>query len=141
VRIDHNTGFVDGKGIAALDVNPPATTIGHLVVTNNIFTYGQYGIIGGGKSPGTESINAYAPDAVFTHNVLVGEPPGSRPYPAGNFFPSSLDQVGFVDVSRMDCHLVPKSRFRRAATDGGSVGADVHAIEVATAGVEPGTPR
>ena len=59
---------------------------------------------------------------MIRRNVFVGGP-ASR-YPPDNFFPSSLDDVGFVDLRSGDYRLSSTSRFREAGTDGRDPGVD-----------------
>jgi hypothetical protein len=49
---------------------------------------------------------------IVRRNVLVGGPAAS--YPTDNFFPPSLDGVGFVERQRGDYRLAPSSAFKRA---------------------------
>jgi hypothetical protein len=59
-------------------------------------------------------------------NVFVGGPAAS--YPADNFFPSSLDSVGFVDRQHGDYRLAASSPYKHAASDGRDPGADITAV-------------
>ena len=61
-------------------------------------------------------------------------------YPPDNFFPPSLTDVKFVDLAHGDYHLARSSPYNNMATDGTDVGADIDALEAATAGVISGTP-
>ena len=49
-------------------------------------------------------------------------------YPPDNFFPASLDEVGFVDRGRGDYRLAASSRFRSAGTDSRDPGVDFDAL-------------
>ncbi|HEY7547268.1 MAG TPA: hypothetical protein VID27_20405, partial [Blastocatellia bacterium] len=55
-------------------------------------------------------------------NVFAGRP--SRLYPPGNFFTSTLDEVGFADLAKGDYRLSEKSRYKSAGTDGRDIGCD-----------------
>jgi hypothetical protein len=85
-------------------------------------------------------------DINFSHNVVVGALQG---WPSGNFFPGSFSDVGFVNFNNGnggDYHLCkgPKqpascknaSKYLKAGTDGKDLGADIVALETATAGVQ-----
>lgn len=77
----------------------------------------------------------------FSHNAMVATPSNYPPerYPAGNFFPGSASPVDFVNFSSGnggDYRLQARSRFRNAAPDGRDIGADINAIEAATAGAD-----
>src|SRR2546427_11300855 len=54
-------------------------------------------------------------------------------WPAGNFFPASLDAVGFVNRTGGGYHLSATSPYRNAGTDGKDLGADIDAPNEATA--------
>ena len=123
VTIENNTAIQTGHIIGS-DYAPNI----RFVYRNNISRHNDYGIFGGGKSTGNASIAFYFPGSVITGNVMVkeGNAPGNVEsiYPAGNFFPQSMKDVGFVDYERGDYRLRPGSRFRPAAT-GTFPGADI----------------
>lgn len=56
----------------------------------------------------------------------------------GNFFPPSLDAVGFVDLDGGDYRLRASSPYRKAGTEGNDLGADIEALRVS--GLFPGGP-
>jgi hypothetical protein len=134
VTIDHNTGLQAGNIVLA-DGPEPHTGF---VYTNNVTPHNDFGIIGSGAGPGNSTLGIYFPGAVVTNNVIQGGPEGS--YPAGNFFPATLAEVGFVDAASGDYRLDPSSAFRRAGTDGVDLGADVDAIAAAAASVAAYAP-
>ncbi len=86
VEIAHNTGFTDDK-IIMFDGAP---TVG-LVVRDNLFSRGLYGVFGSGKGEGSAALAYYAPDGVFRGNVVVAAT-ASR-YPTGNYYPATLQWV------------------------------------------------
>lgn len=53
----------------------------------------------------------------------------SLPYPSDNFFPASLEAVGFVDHAGGNYRLAPFSPYRKAGTDGKDIGADIDALQ------------
>jgi hypothetical protein len=63
---------------------------------------------------------------VVRRNVFVGAPSDS--YPTDNFFPASVDAVGFVDRTRGNYRLAASSPYKRAASDGRDPGADISAV-------------
>ncbi len=70
-----------------------------------------------------------------THNVIIDS---EGKWPAGNFAVKNADAVGFVNFSRGNegnYRLRPDSKFKKAGSDGKDIGADVEAVETATAGV------
>ena len=46
---------------------------------------------------GLGTLNAYFPGAVFSNNVLYGAVVNPASYPPGNYFPSTMAEVGFTD--------------------------------------------
>src|SRR6185436_5273479 len=64
-------------------------------------------------------------------NVIAGGNAGR--YPPDNFFPASIDAVGFVNASSGDYRLAPTSPYRGAASDGTDVGVNVDALATALA--------
>ena len=120
--IEHNTGIHTGNLVTA-DGRPNSG----FVFRDNIGFQNAYGIIGTGVSPGNATLAAFFPGAVVRRNVLVGG--HSSQYPPDNFFPSSVDAVGFVDPSVGNYLLGPGSPYKGSATDGTDVGADIATIK------------
>jgi glycosyltransferase involved in cell wall biosynthesis len=131
VTIDHNTAFQSGSLVQGGDSAPHAG----FVFRNNIAPHNEYGIIGGGTGIGLPSIERYFPGAIIEKNVIAGG--RAAVYPPGNFFPPSLDAVGFVDRSGGDDRLSGASPFKAAATDRRDPGADVAALREARAAAAP----
>jgi hypothetical protein len=124
VTIDHNTARHAGNILTA-DEGPH----GGFVFTNNVAAHNEYGIIGASQTPGLPSLSAYFPGAVVRRNVIAGG--AAALYPPDNFFPPSLREVGFVDLSAGNFALAANSPYARAATDGRDVGADTRALAAA----------
>ncbi len=119
--IDHNTAFQDGPVVFA-DGKPHAG----FVYRNNLSSKGNYGVFGSGASEGLVTIRTYFPGAVFLKNVVVGATPSF--YPPGNFFPTSMEKVGFVDLAGGNYRLGVSSPYKKAGTDGRDIGADIDAL-------------
>lgn len=119
---DRNTCF-DQWLVTCAD-GPPSPGV---VFTNNIVTYGRYGLAGSGKASGNSVIEFYFPGGVFQRNVFIGMPAEVKPsqYPGGNFFVASADDVKFVDRVGGNYRLAPDSPFRNAGADGKDLGADI----------------
>jgi hypothetical protein len=122
VRIDHNTALQTDIAIFGGERTPNEP----FVFQNNLVLHNRYGVIGGGTASGRPTFDRYFPRGVIKRNVFVGAPAES--YPADNFFPSSLDSVGFVDRQRGNYRLAATSPYKRAASDGRDPGADINAV-------------
>lgn len=130
VIVDHNTFVSSGpiEAAAIFDVAPAAIA---LTYTNNIVVHGTYGFKGSDAAPGTQTLDTFAPAAVFSGNAIVG---GSAAiYPASNFFPATLAAIGFADVADRDYRLGAATALRTSGIDGRELGADVAAVRSRTA--------
>jgi hypothetical protein len=116
IVFDHNTLFGDGTSVVFAD-NPPTSGF---VFTNNIVPDNAWAIMGSNASPGLGTLAAYFPGATFRANVLIHGNPSL--YPSGNYFPTSVGAVGFVDTGGGDYRLTSSSPYAHAATDGGAIG-------------------
>lgn len=121
VVIEHNTAFP----AYSIVVGERSAHSG-FVFANNIVLHGAYGIIGTGTGVGRPTLERYFPGATIRRNVVIGG--SAHLYPRDNFFPESLDAVGFVNRARGDYRLRSSSRYTRAATDGADVGVDFGAL-------------
>jgi len=131
LTIDHNT-VLSGTHIATHDGLPKNDGF---VFTNNILLKGSYGFFGSGAGEGNPCLAAYYEEGwTFDKNVIIGG--HSNRYPQGNWFPPDITSVGFIDDGNY--RLAPDSPFKNAGTDGKDIGADIDAIEAATAGVRTG---
>lgn len=115
VAFDHNTVIGTGSLITVYGVPSP-----NFVYTNNISNHNTYGVKGDGVGSGNETINMYFPGAVFNKNIMAGGQ--SSIYPTGNYFPTSLSGVGFVNLSGGDYRLSTTSPYRNSGTDGLDLG-------------------
>ena len=119
VTIENNTAIQTGN-IISTDYAPNT----RFIYRNNITRHNEYGIFGSGMGVGKTSIAKYFPGSTITGNVIVKE--GNAPsnveslYPAGNFFPQSMQDVGFVDYEQGNYRLRANSRFH--ANGGGAPG-------------------
>ena len=117
VAIQHNTALQTGTPVLA-DGRPDAG----FVYADNIAPHNAYGIIGSGTGIGLATLASYFPGGAVRRDVLVDGP--AALYPPGNFFPATLNDVGFVDLTDGDYSLAPSSPYRNMASDGKDVGAD-----------------
>src|SRR3984885_8563299 len=149
VTINHATAFPSSTMLSIGNMVETNGPIKNFVFTNNILSMGKYPVwsTGGGPrncaffdNPLTTFDACFKPDT-FAGNVLMGEPTAypSSAWPPRNFFPSSASSVRFVNYSGGnggDYHLQPSSPYKGKGIDGKDPGADVDAINSATAGVE-----
>jgi hypothetical protein len=79
------------------------------VFTGNISGPSWYGVMGSGKGEGIASLDYFTPGAVFMGNVLVGRK--ASLYPAGNSFPATVADVGFLDYAAGNYALAADSPY------------------------------
>lgn len=125
--------------------------IQNFVFTNSIVTAGQYPVWSTGGGPGNCAFHNH-PLATFndcfvgstlTANVILQSPAAYPPadWPANNHFPTSADEVQFIDFRNGDggnYRLKPSSPYKGMGNDGKDIGADVDTIDSVTSGVERG---
>lgn len=128
VSIEHNTVVQSGNILMAYGGSRDAPEpIAGVVFRNNLVRHNSYGVIGDDRGVGMDTLDAYFPGIVFSTNGIAGGE--SRRYPAGNHFVDEREfESQFVNAARGDYRLRPNSRFRKAASDGRDLGADVQAI-------------
>lgn len=142
----------DGRGFL-VNSNPIDVVVAHNTIlspTNTLITFGgpatdpprrfifrdnlghggQYGVKGPGLNT-RDTFTAFMKDGVFLGNVTITT--DMTGYPPGNYFPASVKDVGFMSAA--DLHLSATSPYANKASDGRDPGADVPAVEEATAGV------
>lgn len=127
VSVVNNTVIHTGNIITAYGKPSPA-----FVFINNLMPNNEYGVVGDGSQSGKVTIERYLPASVFKKNVIAGGQ--SAIYPKKNFFPRSLEEVGFVDLAADNYRLAATSAYKRAGVKGKDVGADIDAIEAARNG-------
>jgi hypothetical protein len=121
VTIEHNTAIQTGNIIGA-DYAPNV----RFIYRNNISRHNNYGIFGGGI--GNAAIAQFFPKGIVTGNVMTKELNGPSNaealYPAGNYFPATVAEVGFEDAAAGNYKLKTTSPYKGKATDGKDPGAD-----------------
>ncbi len=131
VLISHNTMISPTS--AAFVLGPTLTQQLYFTATNNLVGGGSYGLMGD-NYPGTRALQVYAPGGLFAGNVVILG--GSTSWmPVGNSYPASVASIGFVNAAAEDFHLTASSPFKGKGLDGKDPGADVTAVNSATAGV------
>jgi hypothetical protein len=131
VIIEHNTA-AHGDGIIWAG---DRTAHRGFVFQNNIVMDNGAGILAEGTASGRPTLERYFPGGVVRGNAIVG---GSADrYPPDNFFPASLQHIGFIGAQPSNVRLAASSPFKGAGTDKRDLGADVealHPLAVGTAG-------
>jgi hypothetical protein len=117
VTVSNNTHSQSGN-IMTLHGDPSPG----FVYQNNITVRDNkgYGVKGDATGEGVIALTQFAPSFSFRNNVIVGA--NASQYPANNFYPASVSEVGFMDYSNSDLRLQPGSRYRRASNQGASLG-------------------
>ena len=145
VTINHVTAFPSST-MFIIGAQLATTQMKNFVFTNSIVNAGTYPVwsTGGGtancafhNSP-LITFNACFGSYTFAANAIIAPPSGSSAatWPSRNFFPAGAAAVQFVNHNAGDYHLQPSSPYKGKGTDGKDLGADVDAVESATAGVE-----
>jgi hypothetical protein len=86
--------------------------------------------MGGGTAPGNGTITTWLPGAVFLQNVFAANPYAYL-FPASNFYPAAMTDVGFINLTGGNYRLAATSPYKGKGTDGKDVGADIDAINAA----------
>jgi hypothetical protein len=155
VNVLNNVSITHVTGLG--DPTYPLLTIGNMAsmpkmsaftFVNNLVVAGLRPIWSSGGGPTNcayydvpiTTINSCFASYSFVNNAIIGSPasyPASK-WPSGNFFPTDPVTVQFVNYNfgkGGDYHLLPSSAYKNAGTDHKDLGADIDAIETATAGV------
>jgi hypothetical protein len=132
VVIDHNTVTSDHTLVIA---DPTQTGF---VFTNNIADNGFYGMLVGGLGIGPAALQKAFPNANIRDNVIVSGNPQN--YPANNFFPSSWQDVGFVNLAGGNLQLAANSPYSGKGTNSTSPGVNMVTLQQAQTGTIVRTP-
>ena len=127
LTIEHNTAFQQGAIIVA-EGRPHAD----FVYRNNLTPHNAAGIAGTGTGAGAATLSTYFPGSIVARNVIAGG--RASVHPPDNFFPVSLEMVGFVNRAGGNYRLTAASRYRRVGTDGRDPGVDLDALTTAVHG-------
>jgi hypothetical protein len=113
VSLIHNTHFQTGN-IMVLYGTPAQ----QLVYRDNLTVRhaNSYGIFGDSMGEGVAALRKFAPDAVVKNNVFALA--DGSVYPKDNYFPASIDAIGFADFAKGDYRLTSASPYKKAASDG-----------------------
>jgi hypothetical protein len=129
VTVDGNTIIQTGHIL-----KPYGLPNGGFVFTNNLTLHNKYGVKGDSARVGNESLEKYFAGAVFKKNVIIG---GKKVnYPADNFFPISLDEVGIASAAQ-SAHGQPGSiPYKQAEINGQTIGCNTSELRAAVGSME-----
>lgn len=117
ITIEHNTAIHNGNILTSDGADKPNPGFAFI---SNITLQNSNGVIGSEHSPGLDSLDTFFPNSRFQANAIIGAE--SKMYPPGNFFPATLNQVGFTDQAGKNYRLLPASPYRNKGTDGRDIG-------------------
>jgi len=119
VTLLHNTHFQTGNIMILY-----GTPVQQLTYRDNLTIRGAtgYGVFGDSVGEGVVAVRKFAPDATLKNNVLALADPSL--YPKDNYFPPSIERVGFMNFAKGDYRLAASSAYKRAASNGQAVGCD-----------------
>jgi len=154
VWLDHLTALTP-RVMFGINGRTGEPKIANFVFRNSIVAAGERQLAGTGGGPISCASHQRNPSDIldncfdnptFTHNAIVG---ARGNWPPHNFFPGNFTDVGFVNfnngnggnytlcrVAKDPASCKSVSKYARAGTDGKDLGADVDAVDAATAGVE-----
>lgn len=149
VAINHVTAFPPSTLALIGDMVATSTQMKNLLFTNSIINSGPFPIwsTGGGSTncayadePLTTFNACFSPYS-FTSNAIIATPYSYPPnlWPAGNFFPTSVNTVQFVNYNGGNggnYQLQSSSPYKGKGTDGKDLGADIATLDSDIAGVE-----
>ena len=130
VVVMHNT-IVSASGSNPATMWLAGGGISRLVVHSNVLHHGYAGVKGDATTEGTASLNTFAAGALFTNNAMAYGGSTSL-YPANNWFPGTLAEIGFVNFAGGDYRLSSTSSYANKGYDGRNIGADVDQVNALT---------
>ncbi|HEY8187916.1 MAG TPA: hypothetical protein VIF64_17730 [Pyrinomonadaceae bacterium] len=137
ITVAHNT--VEQAGNIVTAYGEPTRDF---VFRDNIVQFNRYGIVcltQGGRCGRENIFCSCFPGGVFKGNVIADNLGAAandsvdEKYPAGNYFVSSFQRIGFADFAHGDWRLGATSKTRRRASDGSDPGANLDALVAAGA--------
>lgn len=128
--ISHNNAFPDGY-LFFMAGGAGSTT--HFVLRDNLLGRGALGVFGDATAEGIQSMQRYAPQAVFRGNVLIGGDVAK--YPAGNAFPAGVLSAGLSPYG-IESYVLGSTTYSSITTDGQPAGVDMAELTRRLAGVD-----
>lgn len=130
VVVMHNS-FMSASGSSPAAIYFGGGNNARLVVHSNIFSHGSWGVKGDATGAGTASLQRFAPGYLFTNNAVANGGTASA-YPANNYFPGVLGNLGFMNLSGGNYLLSSSSAYRNKGYDGRDIGADINTVNSMT---------
>ena len=116
--IENNTVIHDGSISIAYGL-----PVNNMVFRNNIVFHNEYGFFGDGVGSGKVALTKYFPKAIITNNIIVGG--SASDYGTGNFYPNSINQIGFSNIQNGDYRLPSGNQFLTKGFEGKFIGANL----------------
>lgn len=129
VRAIHNTVLTKGLTLVEFAIE----TGSGFRLENNVLQNNVLGIYGAGVGSGTAALNAYQSIWSVKGNLIQGGLAAENP--VGNSFPTTLDDVRFINQGSGDYAISSASPYSRKATDGKDPGANMVLLKSLTSGV------
>ena len=132
VTLDHNVFETQigadqtGKAIVLESSNPK---LSNLVIQNNIFRRGFYGMKGTGTAEGTATLNGHASSYSFVKNVMADDGASVVNYPAQNYAEADFESL-FLNYP-VDWSLANSSPYIALGTDSKDIGVDWTELQAA----------
>lgn len=137
LTIENNTQFGVQDWIYVENINAKGL---RFTLQNNITTHGRYGIMGTGTGIGQRTLDGQFVDWSMLKNAVIGAQAAglsATDYPTGNFFPTDIASVQFVDFEGGNLQLAANSPYKGAGTDGKDLGADIDSLPIRGSVVAP----
>jgi hypothetical protein len=122
ILIEHNTHLQRSGNVMNFYGRPTS----QFVYRYNLTLHTGYGVKGDSVAEGSVTLAKFCPGYVFERNVIAGANPSE--YPPNNFYPASLEQIGFVDFANGNYRLRPSSKYKRLAPERKDIGCDIDAL-------------
>jgi hypothetical protein len=130
VTLDHNTILQSGNLVTAYGKPNRGFSF-----TNNLARHNDYGLFGSNTGTGNPALNKFFPESRFKRNALIGGQKSE--YPADNYFPAQVSDVGFTDHAKGDYALAATSQLKQRGTDGKDIGCNLSALRAAMESARP----
>ena len=119
ITIDHNTAFPNVVDMYFGD----SGQVGATQITNNLWSYGTYGVLGTSAGIGSSTLNTYISPYTWKDNVFINST-GSldgNVWPSGTYWNTQAG-VQFSNFSGANFQLLNTSPYHNAGTDGNDIG-------------------